>query len=93
MFKILLTNVLNVRSKYSVEELDKIRKRPIRTELTEEPSMGEVIRAVQKLKERKAGGSSEILPEGWIWLRRIPSPINRSGNHCMERPKSSHRLA
>ena len=37
------TNVLNVRSKYSEEEVDKVRQRPVRTELAEEPSIGEVV--------------------------------------------------
>ena len=57
------SNVLNVRSKYSEEELDKARQRPIQTELAEEPSMEEIAKAVKKLKAGKAGGSSEILAE------------------------------
>ena len=57
------TNVLNVRSKYSEEEVDKVRQRPVRAELAEEPSIGEVVWAVKKLKEGKAGGSTEIVAE------------------------------
>ena len=57
------TNVLNVRNKYSEEELDKVRQRPTLTELAKKPSMGEVVKAVKKLKAGKAGGSSEILAE------------------------------
>ena len=37
------TNVLNVRSKYSEEEVDKVRQRPVWAELAEEPSIGEVV--------------------------------------------------
>ena len=52
-----------MRSKCSEEELDKVRQTPVRTELAEEPSIGEVVWAVKKLKLGKAGGNMEILAE------------------------------
>ena len=52
------TTVLSVRSMYSEEELDKVRQRPLQTDLPEEPSVEEVMRAVKKLKGGKAGGST-----------------------------------
>ena len=57
------TTVLNVRSTYSEEELDKVRQRPLWTDLAEEPSVEEVIRAVKKLRGGKADGNTGISQE------------------------------
>ena len=57
------TGILNVESQYNHEELDRIRQRPMRPKLTELPSMEELVGAIGKLKNGKAGGSSGIRPE------------------------------
>ena len=59
----------------------------IQTELAEEPSMGEMVRAVKMLKAGKFGENSEILPEMvkdmQMWLRGILSLSGRPDNSCM----------
>lgn len=53
-------NVLNIQSVFDVTE---IRQRPLRPELAELPSREELEEAIGKLKNRKAGGNPNILPE------------------------------
>ena len=55
--------ILNVQSQFSVDELDKVRQRPIRHHLAEQPTMSELTTAGGKLKNGKAGGATGVLPE------------------------------
>ena len=57
------TQVLNVQSPFDPEELEKVRQRPLRADLAEKPSMRELTKALGRLKNGKAAGSSNILPE------------------------------
>ena len=57
------TNVLNIRSQFDEEELDKVEQREVCESLGVKPTPGEVRQALAKLKNGKAAGSSEILPE------------------------------
>ena len=57
------SKILNVQSDFDMEELSRVRQRPTRSELTEVPSEEEVMNAVAKLRNGKAGGESGILPE------------------------------
>ena len=57
------TSILNVESQFKHEEPDRVRQQPMRPQLTEIPSMEELVGAVGKLKNGKAGGSSGIWPE------------------------------
>ena len=57
------THVLNINSHFRATELDKVRQRPVRPYLAELTSMEELMGAVNKLKNGKAGGGSGILPE------------------------------
>ena len=57
------TRVLNVQSQLDPEEMEKVRQRPLRSDLAQKPSLRELTKALGKLKNRKAGGSSNILPE------------------------------
>ena len=57
------SSILNIRSQFSLEELEKVRQRPIRSRMAELPTMEELILAVGRIKPGKAGGSSGILPE------------------------------
>ena len=55
--------ILNIQNKFDVEELKKVRQRPPWPEMANFPSEKEYLSAVVKLKNRKAGGESGILPE------------------------------
>ena len=57
------TKILNLQSEFSVEELDKVRQRPLKPAMAEIPSEEELQSALGKLKSGKAGGESGILPE------------------------------
>ena len=57
------TKILNIHSEFNEEELERVRQRPLRTDLAELPSEDEVWDAVGKLRSGKAGGASGILPE------------------------------
>ena len=57
------TNVLNTQSQFNMEEIQSVRQRPQRTYLESKPSMYELKRALSKLKNGKAGGSFNILPD------------------------------
>ena len=57
------TKILNIQSQYNAEEINKARQRPVKHHLADVPSMEELIEAVNKLKNGKAGGASGILPE------------------------------
>ena len=57
------TGILNGESQFNHEEVGRIRQQPIRPQLAEIPSMEELVRAIGKLKNGKAGGSSGIWPE------------------------------
>ena len=50
------TGILNIESHFNLAELDKVRRRPLR-------SLEELGEAVSKLKNGKSGGSSGVLPE------------------------------
>ena len=57
------SEILNLQSKFSLDELELVRQRPVRVDLTEPPSEEELERAIGKLRSGKAGGESGILPE------------------------------
>ena len=57
------TKVLNLESQFNVNEIMKARQRPVRHELAELPTMEELMKAIGKVKNGKAAGSSGILPE------------------------------
>ena len=57
------SNSLNVQSEFSLEELGRVVQRPLRPELAELPTEEELMEAIEKLKNGKAGGESGVLPE------------------------------
>ena len=57
------SEILNLPSEFSLDELELVRQRPVRVDLTEPPSVEELERAIGKLRSGKAGGKSGILPE------------------------------
>ena len=57
------SQILNIQSEFDMKELSRVRQRPTRSEMTEVPSEEEVMNAVGKLRNGKAGGESGILPE------------------------------
>jgi hypothetical protein len=72
------TNVLNVSGDFDVEELGRVKQRPLRPEMAELPTKGEILKAIEKMASGKAGGESCILPEivkaaciGDVFLRRL----------------------
>ena len=71
------TDILNVESQFNHAELDRIRQRPLRPQLAELPSMEELVGAVGKLKNGKAGGSSGIRPEMVKVACQDPSFVDR----------------
>ena len=56
-------SVLNVHSSYDVHVVDAVEEYPTRSELADPPTAEEVVEAMGKLKEGKAGGKNGILPE------------------------------
>ena len=58
------TTILDIRRHYKVEELERAGQRPFRSQMGDLPTMEELLQAVGKLKNGKAGGGSGIiLPE------------------------------
>ena len=57
------TKILNIQNDFDVEELRKVRQRPPRPEMAEVPSEEELLSAVGKMRNGKAGGESGVLPE------------------------------
>ena len=57
------SEILNLQSEFSLDELELVRQRPVRVDLTKPPSEEELERAIGKLRSGKAGGESGILPE------------------------------
>ena len=57
------TSILNVERQFNHDALDRIRQRLMRPQLAEILSMEELVGAVGKLKNGKAGESSGIRPE------------------------------
>ena len=57
------TGILNIQSPFNNIEVEKVRQRPPRQELAEIPTMEDLLEAVNKLKNGKAGGKSGVLPE------------------------------
>ena len=57
------TTILNVPSQFNGELLNGVRQREVRPGIAAPPTMDEVMEAVGKLKNGKAGGNSGILPE------------------------------
>lgn len=56
-------SILNIQSQFDPEEMEKVKQRPIRAEIAELPSQQEIEEAVNKLRNGKAAGKSNILPE------------------------------
>ena len=57
------TKILNIQSEFDVEELRRVRQKSSRPEMAEVPSDEELLSAVGKMRNGKAGGESGILPE------------------------------
>ena len=57
------TTVLNVRSQCDATAMDKVRQREVDEDLGSVPTAREVTQALGKLKNGKAPGSSNVLPE------------------------------
>ena len=57
------TMVLNVRSQYQPAEMEKVRQREVDEDIGKTPSLAEVAKALGMLKNGKAPGSSDVLPE------------------------------
>ncbi len=57
------SEILNLQSGFSMEELELVRKRPVKDEMSEPPSEEELERAIGKLRSGKAGGETGVLPE------------------------------
>ena len=57
------TKILNITSEFSLEELEKVKQRPVRSELDEPPTEEELENAVEKLKNGKAAGESCVVAE------------------------------
>ena len=57
------SEILNLQSEFTLDELELVRQRPVTVDLTEPPSEEELERAIGKLRSGKAGGESGILPE------------------------------
>ena len=55
--------VLNVQSSFNTTELSRVKQRRVRKELDDKPTEEELVAALAKLKNGKAGGNSQILPE------------------------------
>ena len=55
--------VLNMHSQFNAAEMEQVRQRPLRPHMAEPPSKEELLKAVGKLQNGKAGGCSGILPE------------------------------
>ncbi len=55
--------ILNLQSGFSMEELELVRQRPVKDEMSEPPSEEELERAIGKLHSGKAGGETGVLPE------------------------------
>ena len=55
--------VLNVQSSFNTIELSRVKQRRVRKELDDKPTEEEFVAALAKLKNGKAGGNSQILPE------------------------------
>lgn len=56
-------NVLNIRTGVVAEEMERVRQKEVRADLANIPSQLEVIKALGKLKNGKAAGTSVIQPE------------------------------
>ena len=54
---------MNIQSLFDPEEIKKVRQRPLRPDLAQKPSLRELTKALEKLKNGKAGGSFNILTE------------------------------
>ena len=52
-----------MQSQFDPEELEKVRQCSLRADLAQKPSMRELTKALGKLKNGKAAGGSNILPE------------------------------
>jgi len=57
------SNILNIESVFKVDEISRLQQKPVREELGNPPSKQEILEAVGKIKNGKAGGESGILPE------------------------------
>ena len=56
-------NVLNIKTRFVAEEMESVHQREVRADLANIPSQLEVAKALGKLKNGKAAGTSCILPE------------------------------
>ena len=61
------TQLLNVRSQYQPADMEKVMQREVDEDLWKTQSLAEVAKALGKLKNEKAPGSSDILPEMLKW--------------------------
>ena len=56
-------NILNVQSEFDMEELERVTQRQLKPEIAELPTEEELLNAIEKVKNGRAGGESSILPE------------------------------
>ena len=56
-------NILNVQSGFDMEELERVTQRQLKPEMAELPTEDELLNAIEKVKNGRAGGESSILPE------------------------------
>ena len=56
------------KSDFDMEELSRVRQRPTRSEMTEVPSEEEMMNAVGKLRNGKAGGENRAFCQKWLKL-------------------------
>ena len=56
------TKILNVQSEFDMEEIGRVKQRPVTLEMSALPTEEELLKAIEKL-DGKAGGESSILPE------------------------------
>ena len=56
-------NILNVQSGFDMEELETVTQRQLKPEMAELPTEDELLNAIKKVKNGRAGGESSILPE------------------------------
>ena len=73
------SKVLNLQSQFDESELENVKQRPMKNEMSCLPSLEDLCEAITRLKNGKAAGSSGILPEmvKVCLLYTSPSPRDR----------------
>ena len=76
------SKILNVQSEFSLEELGRVRRRPLRADLAELPTAEKLEEGTGKLKSGRAGGESSILPD--LYWRRVLEEVVGVGARRVE---------